>query len=112
MGQEWLALTFVIECRVIALTLIRRTPMVNLISSVRGGAATCRAEPAPSEGNQTKARWLWEAPLTAQRASAEAPFPQPNDAVCPVPVHGPRATSRQRSLTSYELEIEYFTVVS
>ena len=94
--REWRALTLLVECKVLALTLNPRTPMANLISSLGGGASTCRAARAPSQGNQTKARWLWEAPLTAQRASAEAPFPQPNDAVCPVPVHGPRATSRTR----------------
>ena len=94
MVREWRALTFVVEREVLALTLNPRTPMPNLIRSLRGGASACRAARAPSQGNQTKGRWLWEAPLTAQRASAEAPFPQPNDAVCPVPVHGPRATSR------------------
>ena len=93
MVRGWHALTFVVECEVLALTLNPRTPMANLIRSLRGGASACRAAPAPSQGNQTKARWLWEAPLTAQRASAEAPFPQPNDAVCPVPVHVPRATT-------------------
>ena len=89
--REWRALTLLVECKVLALTLNPRTPMANLISSLGGGASACRAARAPSQGNQTKARWLWEAPLTAQRASAEAPFPQPNDAVCPVPVHVPRA---------------------
>ena len=54
--------------------------------------------------NRTKARWLWEAPLTAQRASAEAPFPQPNDAVCPVPVHVPRATTRRGCGSGFRLE--------
>ena len=95
MVREWRALTFVVEWEVLALTLNPRTPMANLIRPLRGGASACRAAPAPSQGNQTKARWLWEAPLTAQRASAEAPFPQPNDAVCPVPVHRLRATSLQ-----------------
>ena len=95
--REWRALTLLVECKVLALTLNPRTPMANLISSLGGGASTCRAARAPSQGNQTKARWLWEAPLTAQRASAEAPFPQPNDAVCPVPVHVPRATTHHRS---------------
>ena len=93
MVRGWHALTLVVECEVLALTLNPRTPMANLIRSLRGGASACRAAPAPSQGNRTKARWLWEAPLTAQRASAEAPFPQPNDAVCPVPVHVPRATT-------------------
>ena len=73
MVQEWRALTFVVEWKVLALTLILRTPMANLFRSLREGASACRAAPAPSQGNQTKARWLWEAPLTAQRASAEAP---------------------------------------
>ena len=90
MVRERRALTLLVERKVLALTLKPRTPIATLFSSLRGGAAACRAARAPSQGNQTKARWLWEAPLTAQRASAEAPFPQPNDAVCPVPVHGPR----------------------
>ena len=104
-GEGWMvrgwhalrhALTFVVECEVLALTLNPRTPMANLIRSLR--TRRCFRQlvercprAAPSQGNRTKARWLWEAPLTAQRASAEAPFPQPNDAVCPVPVHVPRA---------------------
>ena len=105
--REWRALTLLVECKVLALTLNPRTPMANLISSLGGGASgsACRAARSPSQGNQTKARWLWEAPLTAQRASAEAPFPQPNDAVCPVPVHGPRqGPARPRPLRLLRFE--------
>ena len=74
----------------------------KLDQSTFGGGATCfnlssGTSTLPGQPDE-KARWLWEALLTAQRASAEAPFPQPNDAVCPVPVHRPRATSRQRTL--------------
>ena len=81
-GQRWLvrkwrALTLLVEWKVLALTLIRRTPTANLFSSLCGGTSACRAAPAPSQGNQTKAHRPWEAPLTAQRASAESPFPQP-----------------------------------
>ena len=97
--REWRALTLLHTGRMQGPRLDAQpgdTPMANLISSLGGGASACRAARSPSQGNQTKARWLWEAPLTAQRASAEAPFPQPNDAVCPVPVHGPRATSPGR----------------
>ena len=96
MVREWRALTLLVERKVLALTLKPRTPIATLFSSLRGGAAACRAARAPSVANQKKDRWPWEAPLTAQRASAEAPFPQPNDAVCPVPVHVPRATTPAR----------------
>ena len=102
MVQEWRALTLLVEWKVLASTLNPRTPMANLISSLGGGASTCRAARAPSEGNQTKARWLWEAPLTAQRASAESPFPHSH---CPVPVHGPRATSLECANAAWFLRV-------
>ena len=47
MVRGWHALTFVVECEVLALTLNPRTPMANLIRSLRGGASACRAAPAP-----------------------------------------------------------------
>ena len=68
-----------IDWKVLALMLVLRTPTANLFMSLRGGASACPAAPAPSQGNQTKACWPREAPLTAQRASAESPFPQPNE---------------------------------
>ena len=86
MVRERRALTLLVERKVLALTLKPRTPIATLFSSLRGGAAACRAARAPSVGNQKKDRWPWEAPLTAQRASEEAPFSQPNDTFCPVPV--------------------------
>ena len=46
--REWRALTLLVECKVLALTLNPRTPMANLISSLGGGASTCRAAPTPS----------------------------------------------------------------
>ena len=39
MVREWRALTFVVEWKVLTLTLILRTPMANLIRSLRGGAS-------------------------------------------------------------------------
>ena len=97
MVRERRALTLLVERKVLALTLKPRTPIATLFSSLRGGAAACRAARAPSVGNQKKDLWPWEAPLTAQRASAEAPFSQPNDTFCPVPVHRPRATTQVAS---------------
>ena len=56
--HEWRALTLLVEWKVLALTLIRRTPMANLISSLRGGASSTSTlssgTRAPSQGNQTK----------------------------------------------------------
>jgi hypothetical protein len=52
MVRGWHALTFVVECEVLALTLNPRTPMANLIRSLRGaGASACRAAPEPDEGS-------------------------------------------------------------
>jgi hypothetical protein len=46
--REWRALTLLFEWKVLASTLNPRTPMANLISSIGGGASTCRAAQTPS----------------------------------------------------------------
>ena len=54
--------------------------MANLISSLRGEVLQLveRHEHPPRATRRRLVGYLWEAPLTAQRASTEAPFPQPN----------------------------------
>ena len=67
MVHEWRALTLLVEWKVLALTLIRRTPMANLISSLRSevlqlveGEARAAREHPPRNGER-----LGDVPVTS-----------------------------------------------
>ena len=54
--REWRALTLLVECKVLALTLNPRTPMANLISSLGGGRLPLAVERHDHPPRETRRR--------------------------------------------------------